>query len=183
MFIRLLLEQCASLSFICFLVWIMYDIELSFLLNFSSFHHQFAASSYFAPINSLGISVSTANWAFCWSVFERKSILDGSRGIFVYLNSTLLSYVSRVLYSNLLLIQLMQAVIHKDNSSDLAFAIDIWSLGCTIIEMFTGKPPWSEYEGVSPYNKILAPVNFYSGHFIIHIIIWFPISIISPIIC
>lgn len=65
----------------------------------------------------------------------------------------------------------MQAVIHKDNSSDLAFAIDIWSLGCTIIEMFTGKPPWSEYEGVSPYNKILAPVNFYSGHFIIHIII------------
>jgi len=28
----------------------MYDIELSFLLNFSSFHHQFAASSYFAPI-------------------------------------------------------------------------------------------------------------------------------------
>jgi len=50
MFIRLLLELCASLSFICSLVWIMYDIELSFLLNFSSFHHQFAASSYFAPI-------------------------------------------------------------------------------------------------------------------------------------
>jgi len=50
MFIRLLLELCASLSFICSLVWIMYDIELSFLLNFSSFHHQFAASSYFALI-------------------------------------------------------------------------------------------------------------------------------------
>ncbi|KAL6553774.1 hypothetical protein OROMI_019447 [Orobanche minor] len=43
----------------------------------------------------------------------------------------------------------------KDASTDLDLAIDIWSLGCNIIEMINGKPPWSDYEGAAALFKIL----------------------------
>lgn len=39
------------------------------------------------------------------------------------------------------------------NSNGCNLAVDIWSLGCTVLEMTTAKPPWSQYEGVSNSNS------------------------------
>ena len=33
--------------------------------------------------------------------------------------------------------------------------IDIWSFGCTLLEISTGKNPWSEYNFDNPFAAIL----------------------------
>ncbi|XP_011083921.1 mitogen-activated protein kinase kinase kinase 5-like [Sesamum indicum] len=51
--------------------------------------------------------------------------------------------------------EVLQAAMRKDGNPEMAYGVDIWSLGCTVIEMLTGRPPWSEYNGVQAMFNIL----------------------------
>ena len=61
----------------------------------------------------------------------------------------------------------MQLQVVNLKNRGYGLAADIWSLGCTVLEMLTGRPPYSHLEGVSilcaTVIREMFPIDFLSG--------------------
>lgn len=47
-------------------------------------------------------------------------------------------------------------VIHSDNERTYSGKVDIWSLGCVVLEMWTGKRPWGDMEQVAAMFELFS---------------------------